>query len=61
MSNMSEDKVFEPINDLFEEMCRDVQRLQGDTDLSFAAMKIVLMKAYQRGQSEALDKVRSWL
>lgn len=61
MSNMSEDKVFEPINDLFEEMFRDVQRFQGDTDLSFAAMKIALMKAYQRGQNEALDTVRSWL
>lgn len=61
MSNMTDNEVFEPIDDLFAEMCRDVKRMDGDAELAFTVMKIALMRAYQRGQNDTLDEVRSWL
>ena len=61
MSKISNDPVFQPVNDLFEELIQTLAALEGNPDLIDANVKVVLMKAYQRGQNVALDTVRSWL
>lgn len=59
--SMKDDKVFTPINDLFDKLVESAKRCKGDQDMIATTIKIGLMEAYQRGQNETLDKVKSWL
>lgn len=60
MTKLSQDPVFEPINDLFDELVAGIVRAR-DKDMADTNVKVALMQAYQRGKNEVLEEVTSWL
>ena len=60
MTKLSQDPVFEPINDLFDELVAGITRAR-DKDMADTNVKVALMQAYQRGKNEVLEEVTSWL
>ncbi|WNL63365.1 hypothetical protein [Citrobacter phage Tr1] len=63
MQKLSESSVFEPINDLFDELqalLEKAERLELDQETINTNIKIFLMKAYQRGENKTLDTVGEW-
>lgn len=53
---MSEDPVFEPINDIFNGLMASVARARDEESVD-TNVKVALMQAFQRGQSDTLDRI----
>lgn len=59
MARLADNPVFDSILDLYDELTYVVERYNYNEDLLETNLKVVLMKAYQRGQREILESMKN--
>lgn len=59
MARLADNPVFYPVLDLYDELTYVVERYNYNEDLLETNLKVVLMKAYQKGQREILESMKN--